>query len=96
MKHLFLVDGSGYIFRAYHALPPLSRSDGTPTNAVSGYTSMMMKLVEDTDADYVAVIFDAARRSFRTDRLVLHGIVERDPFPDQLHQILVGGDNRHP
>lgn len=83
MKHLFLVDGSGYIFRAYHALPPLSRSDGTPTNAVSGYTSMMMKLVEDTDADYVAVIFDAARRSFRND-IYADYKAHRPPPPEDL------------
>lgn len=83
MKHLFLVDGSGYIFRAYHALPPLSRSDGVPTNAVSGYTGMMMKLVEDTDADYVAVIFDAARRSFRND-IYPDYKAHRPPAPEDL------------
>lgn len=66
-KHVYLVDGSGYIFRAFHALPPLSRSDGTPVNAVLGFTSMLIKLLDDTDADHVAVIFDAARRTFRND-----------------------------
>jgi DNA polymerase-1 len=65
--HVFLVDGSGFIFRAYHALPPMNRRDGTPTNAVFGFCNMLMKLLEDTDADYVAVIFDAARRNFRND-----------------------------
>ncbi|MCH8139018.1 MAG: DNA polymerase I, partial [Proteobacteria bacterium] len=64
---VFLVDGSGYIFRAYHALPPMNRRDGTPTNAVFGFCSMLMKLLEDTEADYLAVIFDAARRNFRND-----------------------------
>ncbi|MCZ6744614.1 MAG: DNA polymerase I, partial [Alphaproteobacteria bacterium] len=64
---VFLVDGSGYIFRAYHALPPMNRRDGTPTNAVFGFCSMLMKLLEDTEADYLAVIFDAARRTFRND-----------------------------
>jgi len=65
--HLYLVDGSGFIFRAYHALPPLSTSDGTPTNAVSGFTSMLLKLMEDAECDHVAVIFDAARKTFRND-----------------------------
>ena len=45
--HLYLVDGSGFIFRAFHALPPMSRADGTPTNAVFGFTNMLMKLIED-------------------------------------------------
>ncbi|HYD04687.1 MAG TPA: 5'-3' exonuclease H3TH domain-containing protein, partial [Reyranella sp.] len=64
-RHVYLVDGSGYIFRAYHALPPLTRSDGTPTNAVLGFTNMLWKLLEETDADHVAVIFDASRKTFR-------------------------------
>ncbi|MCG8508979.1 MAG: DNA polymerase I, partial [Rhodospirillales bacterium] len=67
MKHLFLIDGSGFIFRAFHAIRPLTRPDGTPVNAVYGFTTMLMKLLEDTDADYVAVIFDRARRTFRND-----------------------------
>jgi len=65
--HVYLVDGSGYIFRAFHALPPLSRSDGTPTNAVLGFCNMLLKLVEDAEADYIAVIFDAGRKTFRND-----------------------------
>ena len=44
--HVFLIDGSGYIFRAYHALPPMNRPDGTPVNAVYGFTSMVMKLID--------------------------------------------------
>lgn len=83
MKHLFLVDGSGFIFRAYHALPPLSTRDGTPTNAVSGFTSMMMKLVEDADASHVAVILDAARKSFRND-LYPEYKAHRPPAPEDL------------
>ncbi|MGF1624736.1 MAG: DNA polymerase I [Alphaproteobacteria bacterium] len=67
IRRLHLVDGSGYIFRAYHALPPMNRPDGTPTNAVYGFTNMILKLVKDTDTDAVAVIFDAARRNFRND-----------------------------
>ena len=50
--HFYLIDGSGYIFRAYYALPPLSRkSDGLPTGAVSGFCSMLFKLLEDARAD---------------------------------------------
>src|SRR5215468_6345145 len=66
-RHLCLVDGSGFIFRAYHALPPLTRPDGTPVNAVLGFTNMLMKLLNETDADHIAVIFDAARRNFRNE-----------------------------
>ncbi len=44
-NHVYLVDGSGYIFRAFHALPPMTRADGTPVNAVYGFTNMLLKLV---------------------------------------------------
>ena len=64
---LILVDGSGYIFRAYHALPPLTRPDGTPVGAVYGFTTMMLKLREQFKADAMAVVFDASRISFRQD-----------------------------
>jgi DNA polymerase-1 len=68
--HLYLIDGSGFIFRAYHALPPLNRkSDGLPTGAVSGFCNMLWKLLEDSKAgdrpSHLAVIFDAGRVSFR-------------------------------
>ena len=73
--HFYLVDGSGYIFRAYYALPPLSRkSDGLPTGAVSGFCSMLFKLLEDARSDdtknkptHFAVIFDSARKNFRNE-----------------------------
>ena len=64
---LILVDGSGYIFRAYHALPPLTRPDGTPVGAVYGFTTMLYKLRETYKNDLLVVIFDASRKSFRTD-----------------------------
>ena len=64
---LVLVDGSGYIFRAFHALPPMTRRDGTPVNAVYGFTAMLMKLVDDLQPDHVAVVFDVARKTFRSD-----------------------------
>jgi DNA polymerase-1 len=67
MRHLYLVDGSGFIFRAFHALPPLTRSDGTPINAVFGFTQMLIKILEKADVDYFGVVFDSARRNFRHD-----------------------------
>jgi len=73
--HFYLIDGSGYIFRAYYALPPLSRkSDGLPTGAVSGFCSMLFKLLEDSKSrdnlekpTHFAVIFDSARKNFRNE-----------------------------
>ena len=73
--HFYLIDGSGYIFRAYYALPPLTRkSDGLPTGAVSGFCSMLFKLLEDAKSDrnlnkpsHFAVIFDSARKTFRNE-----------------------------
>src|SRR5438270_11333816 len=64
---LYLVDGSGFIFRAFHALPPLNRQDGTPVNAVLGFTNMLMKLLAHLKAEAVAVIFDAERTNFRNE-----------------------------
>lgn len=64
---LILVDGSAYIFRAFHALPPMNRKDGTPVNAVFGFTSMVMKLMEDLAPDYAIVVLDQARLTFRND-----------------------------
>ena len=73
--HYYLIDGSGYIFRAYYALPPLTRkSDGLPTGAVSGFCNMLFKLLEDSKSNdnkekptHFAVIFDSARKNFRND-----------------------------
>ncbi|MEO3427669.1 DNA polymerase I [Pelagibius sp. CAU 1746] len=66
-KHLYLVDGSGYIFRAYFAIPPRNTSDGTPTNATFGFTNMLVKLLRDSDADAIAVIFDKSGKTFRNE-----------------------------
>lgn len=66
-KKVVLIDGSGYIFRAFYALPPMTRIDGTPVNAVYGFCSMLMKLLKEMPADYLAVVFDAARRTFRME-----------------------------
>lgn len=72
LKHLILIDGSGFIFRAFYALPPMNRSDGTPTNAAFGFANMLLKEVEaveamDGDETAIAVIFDAGRKTFRND-----------------------------
>ncbi|MBL6952280.1 MAG: DNA polymerase I [Alphaproteobacteria bacterium] len=87
-SHLFLIDGSAYIFRAYHALPPLTRkSDGLPIGAVSGFCNMLSKLVEDVrdagEVDYFAVIFDAARKTFRND-IYPEYKAHRPPAPEDL------------
>jgi len=64
---LILIDGSGYIFRAYYALPSMSRGDGTPINAVYGFTNMLVKLIEDYGHEKLIVVFDAARENFRNE-----------------------------
>ena len=74
-KHIYLIDGSGYIFRAYYALPPLTRkSDGLPVGAVSGFCNMLYKFLEEARSlekvdrpTHLAVIFDTARKNFRND-----------------------------
>ena len=84
MKHLFLIDGSGFIFRAYYGIKAqMTRPDGTPTNAVYGFTQMLLKIVEDTDADYLAVIFDKARKTFR-NKIFPEYKSHRPPPPDDL------------
>ncbi|MBO6544028.1 MAG: DNA polymerase I [Alphaproteobacteria bacterium] len=86
--HLFLVDGSGYIFRAYHALPPLTRkSDGLPVGAVHGFCNMLYKLIEDTKDEFepthLAVIFDASGKSFRNE-IYSDYKAHRPPAPEDL------------
>lgn len=66
-QKLILVDGSGYLFRAYYGLPPLNRPDGTPVNAVFGFSTMLQKLMIERENDILVVIFDAGRKSFRND-----------------------------
>jgi DNA polymerase-1 len=89
--HFYLIDGSGYIFRAYYALPPLSRkSDGLPTGAVSGFCSMLFKLLEDSKSNenkqkptHFAVIFDSARKTFRNE-IYSNYKANRSEAPDDL------------
>ena len=89
--HFYLIDGSGYIFRAYYALPPLTRkSDGLPTGAVSGFCSMLFKLLEDSKSSdnkhrptHFAVVFDSARKTFRND-IYANYKANRSEAPDDL------------
>jgi DNA polymerase-1 len=86
--HVFLVDGSSYIFRAYHALPPLSRkSDGLQVNAVLGFCNMLWKLLRDMPADnrptHLAIIFDKSEITFR-NKLYPDYKAHRPPAPDDL------------
>ena len=82
-KDIYLVDGSAYIFRAYHALPPLTNPEGVPVGAVLGFTNMMVKLLQDMHAPYIAVIFDAARKNFRND-IYAEYKANRDAPPEDL------------
>ena len=61
----YLVDGSGYIFRAYYAVSPLSTKEGFPTNALFGFTRMLIKLLNESDSQHVVIVFDAGRETFR-------------------------------
>ena len=78
-NNLFLIDGSGYIFRAFYGLPSMSNNDGVPVNAVFGYTKMLLKLIDDFKPIYVAVIFDVARKTFRNDLYDLYKANRSDP-----------------
>ena len=82
-KPLVLVDGSSYLYRAFHALPPLTNSAGEPTGAVYGVVNMLHKLMDEYDPDHVAVVFDAKGRTFR-DELYAEYKANRPPMPDEL------------
>jgi DNA polymerase-1 len=84
-KSLILVDGTSYLYRAFHALPPLSNSKGEPTGAVYGVISMLRKLIKDTQPEYMAVVFDAKGKTFR-DELYSAYKAHRPTMPDELQQ----------
>src|SRR4051812_7497337 len=66
IRNLYLIDGSGYLFRAYHALPPMNRPDGTPINAVFGFCRMLVAdLLDNPEIDHIAMILDAGSVTFR-------------------------------
>lgn len=80
---LVLVDGSSYLYRAYHALPPLTNSKGQPTGAVKGVVNMMRRLVKDYPRSPIAVVFDAKGKTFRDDMFAEYK-ANRPPMPDDL------------
>ncbi|MDD5461643.1 MAG: DNA polymerase I [Methylococcales bacterium] len=82
-KRLILVDGSSFLFRAYHAIPPLTNAKGEPTNAIYGVSNMLRKLLADYQSDYVTVVFDASGKTFRND-LYDQYKAHRPPMPDDL------------
>ncbi|TDJ29631.1 MAG: DNA polymerase I [Gammaproteobacteria bacterium] len=92
-KELVLIDGSSYLFRAYHGLPPLTHN-GEPTGAIYGVLNMLRKLITDEQPDYIAVVFDAKGKTFRND-IYPEYKANRPPMPDDLrvqieplHQII--------
>jgi len=82
-KPLILVDGSSYLFRAYHALPPLTNSQGEPTGAIVGVVNMLRKLIDTYQPELMAVVFDAPGKTFRDD-LYPDYKAHRPPMPDEL------------
>jgi len=80
-RHLYLVDGSGYIFRAYFALPPITTKSGVPTGAVYGFTNMLLKLLREREVEGLAVVFDAGAHTFRND--LFDGYKAQRPEPPE-------------
>ena len=88
-KKICLVDGSGYIFRAFYGLPPMTAPDGTPVNAVYGFTNMIMKLTAKIDCDYNLVLFDAKRQNFRNDIFPEYKANRAEPPADLIPQFSI-------
>ncbi|MCZ6537479.1 MAG: DNA polymerase I, partial [Gammaproteobacteria bacterium] len=82
-KVLVLVDGSSYLYRAFHALPPLTTSKGEPTGAIHGVLNMLQKLIRDYEPEHIAVVFDAGGKTFR-DEMFEEYKANRPPMPDEL------------
>jgi DNA polymerase-1 len=83
---LVLIDGSGYIFRAFHALPPMTRADGTPVNAVFGFTNMLARFMRDHVGTHLAVVFDAGSQTFRNRIYDQYKAQRPDPPPELIPQ----------
>jgi len=83
MATLLLIDGSSYLYRAFHAIRDLAAPDGTPTNALYGFVNMLKKLRQQTPADYIACVFDAKGKTFRDD-LYPEYKAQRPSMPDEL------------
>ncbi|MFC1815408.1 DNA polymerase I, partial [Thermodesulfobacteriota bacterium] len=82
-KTLYLIDGSAYIHRAYHAIRELSNSKGLPTNAIFGFTRMLVKFIEDRAPEYVAMCFDVKGPTFR-HKIYKDYKANRPPMPEDL------------
>ncbi|MDZ4224895.1 MAG: 5'-3' exonuclease H3TH domain-containing protein, partial [bacterium] len=82
-KHLYLIDGSGYIFRGYYAIRPLSTSKGLPTNAIYGFTQMILKLIRDVKPEYWAIVMDTKEPTFRDEMYADYKANRKEP-PDDL------------
>ena len=82
-KTLYLIDGSAYIYRGYHALPPLSNSKGIPTNAILGFTNILYKLIQEKKPEYAVMLFDAKGPTFRHNMYEAYK-ANRPPMPDDL------------
>ena len=85
-KKICLVDGSGYIFRAFYGLPPMTSPSGVPVNAVYGFTNMFLKLTNKIDCDYNLVLFDAKRQNFRNDFYPEYKATRKDTPEDLIPQ----------
>ena len=84
---IFIIDGSSYLYRAFHAMPPLSTSSGKPTGAVKGVTNMLMNLKKDSEGSSIIVVFDAKGKTFRND-IYSDYKANRPPMPDELREQL--------
>ena len=83
MKTILLIDGSNFLFRAYHALPPLTTTDGRPTGAIRGFLAMLKTLRKEVPTEYVACVFDAKGKTFRND-IYEEYKANRPPMPEDL------------
>ena len=84
---IFIIDGSSYLYRAYHAMPPLTSSSGQPTGAIKGVTNMLMTLKKDSEGSPIIVVFDAKGKTFRND-VYKEYKANRPPMPDDLREQL--------
>ena len=83
MKKIALIDGYGFVFRAYHSIPPLTRNDGTPVGAVFGFTTMLLKLLASLNVSHIAVVFDSGSKTFRNEIFPDYK-ANRPPCPEDL------------
>ncbi|HYF07435.1 MAG TPA: DNA polymerase I, partial [Acetobacteraceae bacterium] len=85
-RRLILVDGSGYIFRAFHALPPMNNPAGVPVNAVFGFTQMLSQFLTRHAASHIAVVFDSSRTTFRNELYPDYKAHRPEPPPELVPQ----------